>query len=159
MGRALWQIRMPVTRIIQSASWKLRSALRPSDRQAADMKSLWERGRLRREWRTLQVMVRVYCRGRGHAAAGGVCTDCREFLDYAEQRLEKCPYGPGKPTCARCPIHCYKPRPRALARDIMRYAGPRMLLRHPWLTVMHFLDQARRVEHPMVGRRRQRPPG
>ena len=30
----------------------------------------------------------------------------------------KCPYGPAKPTCARCPIHCYKPAPRETARVV-----------------------------------------
>ena len=107
----------------------------------------------------MQVMVGIYCRGHEHAATDGLCTDCQGFLDYAERRLEKCPYGPEKPTCARCPIHCYKPQPRELARNIMRYAGPRMMLRHPWLTLTHFMDKARRVEHPMVARRSRRDEG
>jgi hypothetical protein len=119
-----------------------------------------ENGRLQREWHTMQVMVDIFCRGHEHprATGAGLCLDCQGFLDYAERRLEKCPYGPEKPTCARCPIHCYKPQPRQLARDIMRYAGPRMLLRHPWLTVTHFADKARRVEHPMAARRRRGDP-
>jgi hypothetical protein len=33
-----------------------------------------------------------------------------------------------------------------------------MLLRHPWLTVTHFADKARRVEHPMAARRRRGDP-
>jgi hypothetical protein len=37
----------------------------------------------------------------------------------------------------------------------MRYAGPRMTFRHPWLAVMHLLDKLRRVEHPMETRRRR----
>jgi Nitrous oxide-stimulated promoter len=119
-----------------------------------------EAGRLQREWRTMQVMVGIYCRGHEHARAAGarLCADCQGFLDYAERRLEKCPYGPAKPTCAKCPIHCYKPQPRQLARDIMRYAGPRMLLRHPWLSLTHVMDKTRRVEHPMEARRRQQTP-
>lgn len=122
------------------------------------MDTHFETGRLAREWRTMQVMVGIYCRGHGHCAGAGLCADCQGFLDYAERRLEKCPYGADKPTCARCPIHCYKPQPRELARNIMRYAGPRMMLRHPWLTLAHFMDKARRVEHPMVARRNRRDP-
>jgi hypothetical protein len=38
----------------------------------------------------------------------------------------------------------------------MRFSGPRMLLRHPWLSLAHFTDKARRVEHPMTVRRQQR---
>jgi hypothetical protein len=117
-----------------------------------------ETGRLAREWRTMQLMVGIYCRGHGHCAGAGLCADCQGFLDYAERRLEKCPYGADKPTCARCPIHCYKPPPRELARQIMCYAGPRMALRHPWLSLVHFMDKARRVEHPMDARRERRRP-
>ena len=93
-------------------------------------------------------MVEIYCADH-HRRGGAPCAECGEFLDYAERRLEKCPYGEGKPTCAKCPIHCYKPAQREQAREIMRYAGPRMMLRHPWLSLTHLLDKLRRVEHPM----------
>ena len=119
------------------------------------MESRLDAGRLRREWRTMQVMVGIYCRGHEHAATDGLCLDCRGFLDYAERRLEKCPYGAVKPTCAKCPIHCYKPQPLVFAREVMRYAGPRMMLRHPWLTLTHVIDKARRVEHPPAARGRR----
>lgn len=115
-------------------------------------------GRLRREWQTMQAMMAIYCRGHVHepVADGELCADCSGFLAYAERRLEKCPYGPAKPTCAKCPIHCYKPQPREFAREMMRYSGPRMMLRHPWLSVMHLADKLRQVEHPMAARRKQR---
>jgi hypothetical protein len=38
---------------------------------------------------------------------------------------------------------------------VMRYAGPRMLRRHPWLALCHMVDKLRRVEHPMVLRRKK----
>jgi hypothetical protein len=122
------------------------------------MENVLTTGRLRREWRTMQVMVDIYCAGHGHARAAEteLCTECQGFLDYAARRLEKCPYGPEKPTCAKCPIHCYKPQPREHAREIMRYAGPRMMLRHPWLSLTHLADKLRKVEHPMEARRQQR---
>ena len=112
--------------------------------------------RLRREFRTMQCMVAIYCAEHHATSDAGLCTECREFLDYAERRLEKCPYGERKPTCARCPIHCYKQAQREQARAIMRYAGPRMAVRHPWLSLTHVLDKLRRVEHPMAARRRDR---
>ena len=110
--------------------------------------------RLQREHLTMQRMVEIYCRD--HHGVAEPCGACREFLDYAEQRLEKCPYGEDKPTCAKCPIHCYKRAQRELAREIMRYAGPRMTYRHPWLALTHLLDKLRKVEHPMETRRKQR---
>jgi hypothetical protein len=38
----------------------------------------------------------------------------------------------------------------------MAYAGPRMLLRHPLLTVAHQLDGFRRARHPRSLTREQR---
>ena len=102
---------------------------------------------LQREFRTMSKMVDIYCADR-HESGGQLCDDCATFLDYAEVRLEKCPYGEDKPTCANCPVHCYKPHYRAQAKQIMRYAGPRMLLRHPLLTIAHYVDGLRRARHP-----------
>ena len=112
--------------------------------------------RLAREYLTLRKMVAIYCADNHAGVSASPCPECRAFLYYAGQRLERCPYGDGKPTCARCPVHCYKRRQRRQARRIMRYAGPRMLLRHPWLTLRHSFDKLRRVEHPRVLRRRAR---
>ena len=104
--------------------------------------------RLQREFRTLERMVEIYCDDlHGGPAPGG---ECRDFLDYAHKRLEKCPYGAAKPVCARCPVHCYKKAQRTQAREIMRHAGPRMALKHPWLSLYHLLDKLRRVDHPMT---------
>jgi predicted amidophosphoribosyltransferase len=111
---------------------------------------------MRREFRTMQCMVEIYCADHHVAGGGMLCPDCEQFLGYAGRRLEKCPYDEGKPTCAKCPIHCYKRAEREQARVIMRYAGPRMAWRHPWLSLMHMLDKLRRVEHPMDARRRDR---
>jgi hypothetical protein len=55
-------------------------------------------------------------------------------------RLNRCPFGQDKPTCATCPIHCYKPKLRERIREVMRFAGPRMLWRHPILAIRHVLD-------------------
>ena len=101
-------------------------------------------------------MVAIYCRDHHDAGPDGPCAECTEFLNYAEQRLVKCPYGQAKPTCAKCPIHCYKRVQKEQARVIMRYAGPRMMLRHPWLALLHVLDKVRKADHPMDIRRREK---
>jgi len=107
-------------------------------------------GRLKREHETLVCMTRIYC-GHHHDDHEGadLCPECANLMQYAEKRLEKCPYGSDKPTCANCPIHCYKPAPREQARKIMRFAGPRMTWRHPWKALNHLFDKLRTVEHPM----------
>lgn len=101
--------------------------------------------RMRREARTIEAMVRIYCRGRHNTRGRELCSECDELLAYAGRRLEKCPYQEEKPTCANCPVHCYRPDMRARVREVMRYAGPRMLLRHPALAIMHLLVDGRRA--------------
>ncbi|MEI8597876.1 nitrous oxide-stimulated promoter family protein [Vibrio sp. M60_M31a] len=68
-------------------------------------------GKLATEFKTVKAMVEVYCRA-NHGSKGELCTECRDLLDYAEIRLDRCPYGENKPTCNKCPIHCYKPEPK-----------------------------------------------
>jgi predicted amidophosphoribosyltransferase len=92
-------------------------------------------------------MIRLYCRGQ-HGHREGLCPACGELLAYAEARLDACPYGEAKTTCARCPVHCYKPEMRERIRAVMRYAGPRMLWHHPLLAVLHLLDGLHRDREP-----------
>ncbi len=109
---------------------------------------------LERERRTIGKMVGIYCRD--HHGTNELCDDCALFMDYASVRLDKCPFGQAKPTCSNCPVHCYKAAYRDRARAIMRYAGPRMLLRHPVLTIAHYVDGLRRARHPRELSREQR---
>ena len=92
-------------------------------------------------------MIRLYCHGQHHNG-DVLCDDCQALHDYAMARLERCPFQEAKPTCLKCPVHCYKPEMREQIRTVMRYAGPRMLFRHPVLAVLHlvdgWLDQAHR---------------
>ena len=101
-------------------------------------------------------MVGIFCADHHGGAERSPCDECAEFLDYAYVRLEKCPYGDDKPTCSNCPIHCYKPARKEQVKRIMRYAGPRMLLRHPWLAITHQLDGFRKALHPKELSREER---
>jgi hypothetical protein len=104
--------------------------------------------RMARECRTIEAMLDIYCLGQHgrsqHTMAGNLCEDCQALREYARQRLDKCPYQEGKTTCAKCPIHCYRPQMRAKIRSVMRYAGPRMLYRHPLMALQHLLDGFRK---------------
>ncbi len=104
-----------------------------------------ERGRLRREWRTISAMIAITCRDLHGGRRGALCASCAELHDYAEQRLLRCPFGEGKPTCANCQVHCYKPAMREQVRLVMRHAGPRMLLHHPALALLHLWVDSRRT--------------
>ena len=87
--------------------------------------------------RTVSAMVHIFCEGVHRSARGSLCEGCRSLLEYSTGRLEKCPFGPEKTTCRECPIHCYRPVERAEMKDVMRFAGPRMLWRRPWLAMRH----------------------
>lgn len=95
--------------------------------------------RFKRERETLQSMIRLACRGR-HGTGEALCDVCSTLEQYALSRLESCRFGDDKPKCSECPVHCYKPAMRQAIREVMRYAGPRMPLRHPVLAVGHVMD-------------------
>ena len=107
--------------------------------------------RMVRENKTVRSMVVIYCRAE-HGTTNGLCTECQELMDYATKRLEKCPYQEEKSTCVNCPIHCYTDTMRERMRIVMRFSGPRMITRHPYLAVRHLLDG--RKEAPPLGKKR-----
>ncbi len=88
------------------------------------------------EKRTIEVMVRMYCSGH-HNIKRGLCRECAGLLDYAKSRLDKCPFGRKKPTCAKCTIHCYSPSIRPKITAVMKYAGPRMISKYPIIALRH----------------------
>lgn len=91
------------------------------------------------EFKTVSHMVYLYCQK--HHQGSPICEQCQELIDYAEVRLDRCPYGQAKPACNRCPIHCYKPEPKQAMKAVMRYAGPRMLIHHPILAIRHLIKE------------------
>lgn len=118
--------------------------LAPTSRQIRKTKNDLSGKRLAREWKTMTAMTAIYCRDHHHPA-GDLCADCEQFLNYANARLERCRFGPEKPTCAKCPVHCYQRERREQVRVIMRYAGPRMMWQHPLLSLHHWLDGFRKA--------------
>jgi hypothetical protein len=87
---------------------------------------------------TVKAMIRLYCRQQHNSRK--LCEDCTRLWEYAEERLEKCPFGVENPTCQNCPIHCYKPEMRQHIREVMRYSGPRMMLHHPLMAIRHLIQ-------------------
>ena len=102
------------------------------------MRKLSEK-RLIREQIMVQKMITLYCQAH-HAHEGALCDSCQELYDYAISRINACPFKENKPTCVKCPVHCYHGQRREQIRVVMRYAGPRMLFRYPRLALMHLFD-------------------
>ncbi|HBW38845.1 nitrous oxide-stimulated promoter family protein [Desulfosporosinus sp. BICA1-9] len=102
--------------------------------------------RLDREKATVELMIKLYCKG-NHHPVDGLCAECRDLLNYASKRLTHCKFGELKPTCGKCTVHCYKPEMQQRIIEVMRYAGPRMLLNHPIIAIRHLIDGFKKSYH------------
>ncbi len=93
----------------------------------------------KREVTTVEAMIAEYCRKK-HQSGKAICPECQDLLGYTFGQIKRCKLGDRKTTCAKCPVHCFKPLYRSEIRKVMRYAGPRMIFKHPLLAIMHLLD-------------------
>lgn len=92
-----------------------------------------------KELEVVELMIRLYCRKK-HKFKDGLCAECSELLEYVKLRRSKCPWGDKKPFCSNCKIHCYKPEMRERIKNVMRFAGPRIVFRHPIIAVKHLIE-------------------
>lgn len=91
--------------------------------------------RIEREKATVSAMIGYYCR-KNHGQKI-LCSSCDELKKYAILRLDKCRYGNDKPKCKACPVHCYSKENRQKIKEVMKFAGPAMIFRHPVLAFYH----------------------
>ncbi len=100
--------------------------------------------KLRHDLRVLATFIRIYCDALHRdvarepvtlrtcnieAICGGsvrLCAECRKLLQHAFVKRMACPLDP-KPACKHCPTHCYVPAYRARIREVMRFAGRRLV--------------------------------
>ncbi|WP_080797496.1 nitrous oxide-stimulated promoter family protein [Arabiibacter massiliensis] len=102
-----------------------------------------------REKRTISQMVALYCADNHDAAVRtevahcgeAVCPDCARIDAYAVLRTERCRKMEVKTSCEECGNHCYAPAAREEIKQVMRYAGPRMLKKHPVAAVRHLMGK------------------
>ena len=97
-------------------------------------------GRISRERETVRKMIQLYCR-ENHESNIILCNSCNDLYAYSDHRLIHCQFGSKKPACSKCPVHCYSKSRRENIKEVMRYAGPRMIYKHPYLAVMHIVDK------------------
>ena len=95
--------------------------------------------RREREAVIVQAMINMYCQA-NHNSKGALCTECESLSVYAEKRLLSCMFGDIKPVCKECPVHCYSPKMREQMKLVMRWAGPRMIIRKPFFAITHMID-------------------
>ena len=91
------------------------------------------------EKRLVGEMIALYCKKQHHIRRG-LCPECAALRDYALEGIGRCPFMETKTFCSNCRIHCYKPDMRAKIREVMRFAGPRMILHHPVAAIRHVVE-------------------
>lgn len=94
--------------------------------------------RISTERETVLAMIDLYYRSKNDADA---ILEQEDMTNYAMKRLDFCQFGEDKPTCRVCPVHCYQKTYRLKMKEIMRYAGPRMLIYHPLISWKHFVRE------------------
>ena len=98
---------------------------------------------VQREMRTIEAMTRIYCRHHHHQ---DLCKECGTVLTYAFARIEKCLFGPEKPACNKCTVHCYSPAMKEEVKKIMHFSGPKMIYRHPIMALIHIIKE-KQINH------------
>ena len=101
-----------------------------------------------RNRKTLEAMGRIYCSAHHRDESkdlAGLCVSCRETVDRTLERTAACPYG-HEGNCQDCKIHCQRGEAQQRIREIMRYAAPRMTVRHPLMTLEYLRKKRRRVQ-------------
>ena len=78
----------------------------------------WEKER-----KLIPVMIRSYCHGKHGTKGEELCEECKAKVN--------------KQFCSFCKIHCYKPEMREKIKDVMKWAGPRMIFTHPVFAFKH----------------------
>jgi len=104
----------------------------------------------KKDIRLIGKFVEVYCAGKHGTAersqvslpagleARTLCRECAAFLEYAVLKRLKCPLEAEKPTCKHCRIHCYDRTRREKVREIMGYAGRRLMMRGRLDYIWHY---------------------
>ena len=100
--------------------------------------------RIKREKNTVTAMISMYCRDK-HSKDSGLCDSCAAVNNYAINRIDVCPFE-DKPSCKKCTAHCYKPEMKDRIKEIMSYAGHRMIYKFPYMAIRHIMDGFRRVK-------------
>ena len=101
-----------------------------------------------KDLKTLEAMARIYC-SKWHAAsakdAAGVCEECRTAVEATFNRADACPYDHAH-NCQDCTTKCQRGENQERIKQIMRYAAPRMIYRHPLMTFEYLRKRRKGVQ-------------
>lgn len=95
--------------------------------------------KIEKEKEVVRLMIKLYCHKR--LKLPYIPEKYAELTEYAIRRLDMCKFGNAKTSCKKCPIHCYKKDKREEIREIMRWAGPRMIFYAPTAAIKHLFGR------------------
>lgn len=95
-----------------------------------------------KEKKLILKMIMLYCK-KNHHETEIPCIECKQLIEYAFKRIDKCPFMETKTFCSKCKVHCYNKKMQTLIKEVMRYSGPRMLIYHPIIVMRHFIESVR----------------
>ena len=104
--------------------------------------------KIQREKDTVEKLISLYCEKKHKMSGKALCLECQDLLEYSHQRLDRCQYQEDKPTCRKCPVHCYNPTKREEIRRVMRFSGPRLALRAPMDWIRHQFADREDIDTP-----------
>lgn len=97
----------------------------------------------------ISTMISIYCNGNSHKAneenkvKDDICPNCKRLQEYAYSKIDKCPKlkSGKKAICGTCKNNCYMQDDELsnMMKAVMKYSGPRMILKHPLMTIKHAL--------------------
>ena len=100
---------------------------------------------LEKDRATVEAIGRIYCK-RYHREASkdvsGLCESCRRAVDLTVDRAQACPNN-HEENCEDCAIKCQRGDDQKRIKEIMRYSAPRMLVRHPLMTIEYLRKKLR----------------
>ncbi|MCR5833381.1 MAG: nitrous oxide-stimulated promoter family protein [Selenomonadaceae bacterium] len=80
-----------------------------------------------------------YCNANHGTTDGKLCGKCTAVLSTVLIKINRCPYGIGKPICEECETQCFGERFTKDFLEIMKGGQKKMLLSHPLMTIKHKL--------------------
>ena len=88
---------------------------------------------------TLEALGRIYCdahHGQADKDSSGLCPFCRNVVETTFARSQSCPNG-HEGNYEDCSIKCQRGEEQKNVKRLMAYSAPRMLFRHPLMTITY----------------------
>jgi hypothetical protein len=76
----------------------------------------------------------------------GLCPECFALVKESVRHTNRCRHLAYKTFCHHCPTPCYALSVREKIRPIMRYSGPRLVMKHPVLGFQYFALTAQHAQ-------------